>query len=131
MENIPTTTPKTTSKALKWALVVTFVIVLNLFFNYAISLFYHQPEYETYCLRTQVTEEITSKEMCVDRGGAWSDYGSAVSGPQIAPVKPIPAGTPTGYCDPNFTCQKSYDAGVKSYNRIVFIIGQQSNDALW
>lgn len=38
-------------KLLKWALVFGIVIVLNLFFNYAISLLYKEPDYNTYVAR--------------------------------------------------------------------------------
>lgn len=36
-------------KILKWALIIGIVIVLNLFFNYSISLFYKEPNYGAFC----------------------------------------------------------------------------------
>ena len=34
---------------LKWALIIGIVVVLNLFFNYSISLFYKAPDYNAFC----------------------------------------------------------------------------------
>lgn len=40
---------QTQSKVLKWSLIIGIVIVVNLFFNYALSLAYKQPDYNTFC----------------------------------------------------------------------------------
>lgn len=44
---------ETKPKLLKWAIVLGIVIVLNLFFNYTISLFYKEPDYNNY-----ITQQI-------------------------------------------------------------------------
>jgi hypothetical protein len=40
---------QTQSKVLKWSLIIGIVIVLNMFFNYALSLIYKNPDYNTFC----------------------------------------------------------------------------------
>jgi hypothetical protein len=40
---------QTQSKVLKWSLIIGMVVVINLFFNYALSLIYKQPDYNNFC----------------------------------------------------------------------------------
>ncbi len=40
---------QTQSRVLKWSLIIGIVIVLNLFFNYSLSLVYKQPDYNNFC----------------------------------------------------------------------------------
>lgn len=112
-----------TSRVLIWALVLAIVITLNLFFNYAISLIYKASTYDTFCPREQVTEPIENKDSCVAAGGAWSEYGADYYGKPVM-TRPIIEGEkfPSGYCDPNFTCQKNFESANKVYNRNVFIL---------
>ncbi len=37
------------SKVLKWSLIIGIVIVLNMFFNYTLSLIYKNPDYNAFC----------------------------------------------------------------------------------
>jgi hypothetical protein len=105
---------QTQSKVLKWSLIIGIVIVLNLFFNYALSLIYKAPDYNDYFVQNQVVEQITTKEACLAVGGQWSE--NAV--PQkIEGSKEVIK----GYCDPNFTKQQAYTAAQKVYDRNVFI----------
>jgi len=101
---------------LKWVLVVAIVVVLNLFFNFAIKLAYDAPEWDKFCPQQQVTITPDSQDKCVAAGGAWTE--------NVAPAKPVIAGetVPKGWCDPNFTCQKKYQTALELYNRNVFII---------
>lgn len=105
------------SNITKWALVAGIVIVLNLFFNYALSLIYKEPMYEAYCPVSQVNEAITTREQCVAVGGQWNEnayYG-----------KPIPASEVRdmvkGYCNPQFKCATDYETARKAYDRNVFV----------
>lgn len=110
--------PRRQSKVLKWALIIGIVIVLNLFFNYAISLVYPSPQYEKFCPNEQVISPPTSKKECVAIGGQWTENTYPVDGP----VKTMPAGQEVkGYCNPNYTCQKNLETMNKSYQRNVFI----------
>ncbi|MEI7810566.1 MAG: hypothetical protein WCI41_03365 [bacterium] len=104
-------------KVLKWALVIGIVIVLNLFFNYSISLFYKEPDYNNYFKQAQVVEPITTKEACLKVGGQWNENGPAYYS--------APAGTSPdvkSYCDPNFTKQQEFNQAQKVYNRNIFIV---------
>jgi len=104
------------SKVLKWSLIIGIVIVLNMFFNYALSLAYKRPLYENFCPNTsQVITIPDNQKACVDQGGQWTNdtyYG-----------KPIIMGEiqPKGYCDLQFTCRNTFEAAQKVYDRNVFI----------
>jgi hypothetical protein len=110
---------QTQPKVLKWALIIGIVIVLNLFFNYTISLFYKQPDYNTYFPRAQVVEPITTKDECLKVGGQWNENNLVPKS-----VSPVSTTSPqvSGYCDPNFTKQQEYTSALKTYNRNIFII---------
>ncbi|MBX4198754.1 hypothetical protein KW800_00525 [Candidatus Parcubacteria bacterium] len=106
----------TQSRIGRWSVIIGIVIVLNLFFNYALSLVYKQPRYEAYCPSTQVVTLPQTENACVTQGGQWTNdayYG-----------KPIPAGEtrPAGYCNLQYTCSQDYQKASESYNRNVFII---------
>ncbi len=104
------------SGLLKWALIISIVIVLNLFFNFSISLVYKSPEYNNYCKQEQILEPITTKEACLAKGGQWDA--------NFYPSKPIMDGAQVqaGYCNTQFTCQKDYEDASKLYSRNVFIV---------
>jgi hypothetical protein len=101
------------SRWMRGSLIAAIVIVMNLFFNYAVSLVYQQPTYDQYIKQQQVVGEIKTKEACLNVGGQWNE--NIYQGP-----KTEPAGQ-TGYCDPNFTNQKNYQDANKVYDRNVFI----------
>jgi hypothetical protein len=105
------------SKVLKWSLIIGITIVLNMFFNYALSVAYHSPEYTDYCKNEQVVEAIDTKDKCLAVGGQWD--ANVNSG---APVKVAPGETmPAGYCNQFYTCQKDFDAASQTYDRNVFV----------
>ena len=104
----------------KWALIVAIVIVLNMFFNYAISLAYKSPKYEDFIKTTQVVTPISNKEECLKVGGQWTDPSPYTNTDIKAQGTKFEA--PVGYCDPNFTNQKKIDNALKNYNRNVFIV---------
>ena len=106
---------KTQSKILKWSLIIGIVIVLNLFFNYTLSLIYKQPVYEAFCPNTsQIVTIPDTQKVCVDKGGQWTNnyYGKPV---QIGETQPA------GYCDLQFTCRNNFETEQKVYDRNVFI----------
>jgi hypothetical protein len=101
------------SKVLKWSLIFGIVIVLNLFFNYTLSLVYKHPNYENFCPNTaQVVEPIETQQACIDVGGQWNGYPT----PDVKSKK-----APAGYCDAQFSCRNNYEASQKVYDRNVFI----------
>ncbi len=79
------------------------VIVMNLFFNYTLSLVYKAPDYNNYFSQSQVVPAITNEQNCVAVGGQWN---------QMAPQ---------GYCNPDFTKQQQYDVAQKQYDRTIFV----------
>ena len=102
-------------KVLKWSLIIGIVIVLNLFFNYALSLVYREPDYNAFCPNTaQVVESINNKEQCVAVGGQWNEnyYSQPI---------PVEKTSIKGYCDQQFTCRNDFEAARKVYERNVFI----------
>lgn len=108
------------NKIAKWSVIVGIVIVLNLFFNYAISLVYKQPEFNAFCPMEQVVTIPDTQKMCTDKGGQWTEnnYYGPPSQSYGGASKPVPA----GYCDLQFTCRQDYETASKTYNRNVFTI---------
>jgi hypothetical protein len=104
------------SKVLKWALIIGIVIVLNMFFNYTLSLVYKNPVFENFCPASQINEYVNTQKVCVDKGGQWNadSYPQSVS---VGVVKTLPQ----GYCNLQFTCQNKFDVAQKAYDRNVFI----------
>ncbi|MES2060119.1 MAG: hypothetical protein V4438_03750 [Patescibacteria group bacterium] len=106
------------SRVLKWSLIIGIMIVLNLFFNYSLSVVYSAPEYNNFCKATQVVEAITTKDACLAIGGQWN----ANNYPNAYPAKPVmDIQQPAGYCDQNFTCNKDFESASQNYDRNVFV----------
>ncbi|MCK5285824.1 MAG: hypothetical protein KAJ58_01195 [Candidatus Pacebacteria bacterium] len=105
-----------TKKILKWPLIIGIVIVLNLFFLYAVKVAYPEPEYEDYCPKEQVVRAIGSEEECLEGGGQWTEKPHYETyAPQL--VEEYVA----GYCDQQFTCHDEFDTAREDYERNVFI----------
>jgi hypothetical protein len=133
--------PGRQSKVLKWSVIIGIIIVLNLFFNYAISLVYPAPDYNVFCPQSQIVNPPENQTGCLKAGGQWTVYpASAVPTPAttITPVTPtnsvanspasvksvpmIPATSqPTGYCDATYTCGNNYTTAMNLYDRNIFI----------
>jgi hypothetical protein len=106
---------ETQSKILKWSVILGIIIVLNLFFNYTLSLLYKNPEYEAFCPTSQVVTIPDTQKSCVDQGGQWTNntyYG-----------KPLAKGEtqPAGYCDAQYTCRTNFETASNTYNRNIFV----------
>jgi hypothetical protein len=106
--------PKKYSSIIKWSLIIGIVIVINMFFNYAISMVYNTPKYDEYCKQEQVINEITDQESCLAQGGQWNAnyYGKPIRVDEIVPA---------GYCNTQYTCNNEYMAVRKIYDRNVFV----------
>lgn len=102
----------TSNRIGRWSIIAGIVIVLNLFFNYALSLAYKAPVYENFCPSSQVVTVPNNQSQCVAQGGQWTN-NTYYGGP-----KPEPA----GYCDLQYACRQNFDTANKSYNRNVFIV---------
>ncbi|MDO8493055.1 MAG: hypothetical protein Q7S19_00720 [bacterium] len=116
-----------TNNIFKWTLALAIVIVLNLFFNFAIKLVYKAPVYENFCKVEQVNVPPDSKDSCLAVGGQWNE--SAEYYPKGQKMVPAPFTTPAGeytsvyrgYCNVQFTCSKNYEDTSRVYNRNVFV----------
>jgi hypothetical protein len=108
--------PNQKSRVLKWSLIIGIVIVINLFFNYTLSLVYQEPQYNAFCPNTaQVVTPVTDQAQCVAQGGQWN-------GNNYQPVPaPVDKTVPAGYCDLQFTCNNNFQDAQKIYDRNVFI----------
>ncbi len=106
----------TTNRIGRWSIIAGIMIVLNLFFNYALSLAYKSPEYNNFCPSEQVVSVPDNQSTCVAKGGQWTE--------NVYYQKPAPTGIrePSGYCDLQYTCRQSFEEAMKSYNRNVFIV---------
>ena len=102
------------SNFVKVSIIIAIVIVMNLFFNYAVSLIYKEPVMSDYIKSAQVMEVIKTKENCVAVGGQWSEN---------AYPNPVAKGETQvdGYCNENYTNQLNYDNARKIYEKKVFI----------
>jgi hypothetical protein len=111
---------QTQSKVLKWALIIGIVIVLNMFFNYALSLVYKNPKFEAFCPIQQVNVLVDNQEQCVSLGGQWNPNTQIYNQPATPPLSVVKI-LPQGYCDQQFTCRNNFDSAQKVYDRNVFI----------
>ena len=109
-----------TNRIGRWSVIAGIVIVLNLFFNYALSLAYKAPEYNAYCPMEQVVNVPETQNACVSQGGQWTTNPSYY--PKAAPASINQPYQPSGYCDLQFTCRNNFEAANKSYNRNIFIV---------
>ncbi len=107
----------TTKNILKWALVLSIIIVLNLFFNFAIASFYKSSNYEDFCTshNEQVVNIPQTESECVETGGQWNPNN----------MKPVVLNTgekaPLGWCDVDFTCREAWQTARDIYDRNVFV----------
>lgn len=100
------------SNFVKISVIIAIVIVMNLFFNYAVSLVYKEPIFENFIKSPQVIEVIETKDECVSIGGQWNENTD----------KNFTEKDKTdGYCNENYTNQINYDNARKEYEKKVFI----------
>ncbi|MEI6494682.1 MAG: hypothetical protein WCO03_01310 [bacterium] len=115
--------PKKNINILKWILIVGIMIVLNLFFNYAISTIYKEPQFDQFCKPEQVNVVPANRNECVSKGGQWTENASLESNqniPQTTGPKQVNTKVVSS-CDLNFTCSKNYQDALNIYNRNVFV----------
>ena len=112
---------ETPNKVLKWGIIIGIIVVLNLFFNYSISLFYKEPEWDSYFRQPQVVEPITKKDECLKVGGQWTEQNYQYYDKTV-PVQIDSSGKPIkGYCNPDYTKQQEFTKMQNIYQRNVFI----------
>jgi hypothetical protein len=117
----------TKPRILKWSLIIGIIIVLNLLFNYSISLFYKEPDYNAYFAQPQVVEPITNKEDCLKVGGQWYEPDTRYDQNNM-PIAPVAVNVGTkqspalGNCNADYTKQQEFNDAQKVYARNVFIV---------
>jgi hypothetical protein len=118
-ENTPVSdSGKKTTRIIKWAIAVAIIIVLNLFFNYAISLIYKAPTFEGFCPNTITSVTYTDQTMCTKAGGQWNQTTEPIATPNPNMTNPVKV---SGYCNATYTCSQNFDTAQNVYNRNVFI----------
>jgi hypothetical protein len=106
--------PKKHSKILKWSLILSIIIVLNLFYNVSLDLIFDRPQYDEFCATERITKSIQDEQQCLENGGSWTQY-------QDINITPLVENQPTGYCDQNYTCRAEFDSARDNYEKKVFI----------
>lgn len=97
------------NQILKWALILSIVIIANLFFNYSLSLTLNSPDHDQFCPIEKTTKNLETKEMCEKEDGIWNQN---TTGLKTEPV---------GYCDLYTKCNLKYEEVNKVYEQKVFI----------
>jgi len=103
----------------KLVIVLSIIIVLNLFFNYGIKTFYDSPKFEDFCSKDLISRQYAVQQDCEAAGGFWT------SNPDFAKPAPIPETADSkmaGWCDVYHKCQQEFDDVRDVYNRNVFLI---------
>lgn len=98
------------NKILKWAVILSIVIIANLFFNYSLSLTLNSPEYDQFCSIEKTTKNLETKDACEKEDGIWTPIPAPGSGIQT-----------TGQCDLYTKCNLKYQEADKVYEQKVFI----------
>ena len=93
---------------LKWSLILSIIIVANLFFNFSLSLIFDAPKQEEFCPFEKTSQVIENKKDCESSNGIWNPGKGSIN--EYA-----------GYCDLSSKCYNSYEKAVKPYEGKVFI----------
>ncbi len=97
---------------LKNIIIAVGIIILTVSVGiYGVQTLYHAPEYNDYCAEAEMNWYVNTSVQCEELGGKWNGY-----------VGPKTVDSPIGYCDTAYTCRMQYDADMKDYSKIVFLI---------
>lgn len=118
-QQTPNVNSSKTTTIVKWAIIVAIIVVLNLFFNYAISLVYKQPAFEKFCPVELTSKTYTDKIMCTESGGQWTENTYPVPMDESRVDNPVKI---AGYCNATYSCNQKYTDAEGVYNRNVFIV---------
>ncbi len=103
---------------LRWILIIGIVIILNLFFYFAIQTVYPEPQFDNFCKTEQVNVSPTTKDQCVTNGGQWNESAAVRQPVAVEGGKNLET---TSYCDAQFTCRQNFEVAQKTYNRNIFV----------
>lgn len=98
----------------KWAFILSIIIIANLFFNYSLSLFLNNPQYDEFCSYERSSQIIEDKESCLAVDGIWQISPKSTMSPSQATVE-------EGYCDLYTKCNQAYEESAKIYEQKAFI----------
>jgi hypothetical protein len=99
---------------LKWIIALSIAIVLNLLFNYSLSLIFNEPQYDE--IFPRIAEVHETQEFCEENGHVWVNQDQRV----IAPVEKQITNEITGYCDTYTKSQAQWDELRGEYEKKVF-----------
>lgn len=108
-QNEPKKQNKKYSGILKWSLILSIIIVLNLFYNVSLDLIFDRPQYDDFCTVERVAKNLQSEQQCLENGGSWTAYIDVVDN------------KPSGYCDEHYSCRNDFDDAREEYEKKVFI----------
>jgi len=103
------------NKILKWSISLGIIIVLNLFFAYALKIVYEAPVWDDFCKKEQVVDPVNTKKDCLEKGGQWNSNMSRED------FFPSDVKTPKGFCNLQFTCHNQFEEARENYERNVFV----------
>lgn len=109
-----------TKQILKWPLIIGIVVVLNLFFLYAVKVVYPTPEYNNFCEDKPIVKDISNPEECLTEGGQWIEDNYRLK-PVAQVNEELMVTEPNGYCNQQFICNQEYQTAREDYERNVFI----------
>ena len=98
----------------KWAFILSIIIIANLFFNYSLSLFLNNPQYDEFCSYDRGSQLIQDEESCLAVDGIWQASPKSIMSPEEVNFN-------EGYCDLYTKCNQAYEESAKIYEQKVFI----------
>jgi hypothetical protein len=101
------------NKWIQGGIVAAIIIILNLFFNYTISLVYKEPRFEDFFPPRQEIVTHTTYESCTSVGGKWTD----TIGPNEKGVV-----VKSGFCEEDYIARQMLDRAQSTYQMRVFIL---------
>ena len=128
-------------KVKKTLMAIAIALVLVFFVGYGVYTFYKEPKWEDYCPVNRPVA-FDTKETCEAAGGNWTVTPVEKLQPELTPGQYLCTQSPSvkgetiifncvsyeqqnadrGWCDPEYSCRKSYEAALEPHNRISFMI---------
>ena len=127
-------------KVKKTLMAIAIALVLVFFVGYGVYTFYKEPKWEDYCPVNRPVA-FDTKETCEAAGGNWTVTPVEKLQPELTPGQYLCTQSPSvkgetiifncvsyeqqnadrGWCDPEYSCRKSYEAALEPHNRISFL----------